>query len=382
VKHPLGHFQRTSPSFPGLLLGRVCCLLLFVGTSLLHASDLPAPVTLDLPIAADLATPSWLGHPETPATEFAALNLPILTPDTTASLLVTVYFQEKQGGFLRIIWNGTQGAEQLSENFYEAIGMANQRSLLISPATLVGDGTLTFQCGDSNLGIRRIKLEWLESKIGLASPSVQDLLVTPATGSTQLAQSLSGQPTATEPGAWQNQLVTVPLTDSALRIDEGVEFSIDLDKVPGSARLSLQEAGLPLGRHLIVWVNQQRAGTITPAVPDLLDGGFLSDGSAATNYVGWRDGSFYVPVALLKEGTNTLQFSDEDDANLTLGNAGDSAPAAQQQPRAIKALVMQLNYLSPLIPPATTSSPPPQFLTTGPVPPPESTSASPPTTTP
>jgi hypothetical protein len=277
------------------------------------ASDLPASVTLDLPVPANQTLPAWLGQPEIPATAFATLNLPILTPDTTASLLVTVYFQEAQGGFMRITWQGTQGAQVLSDNFYEDIGMANQRSLLISPATLVGDGILTFQCGDSTLGIERIKLEWLENKNGLVSPAVQDLLVTPATGSTQSALSLNGQAIPTQPGAWQDQLVTVPITDQALRIEQGVEFSVDLDKVPGSARLALKETGLPLGKHLVVWINQQRAGTITPTVPDLLDDGFLTDESASISYVGWRDGSFYVPVSLLKAGVNTMQFSDEDD---------------------------------------------------------------------
>ena len=183
--------------------------------------------------------PTWLGQPETPPTTFATLNLPIFAPDPNASLLVTVYFQEKQGGFMRIIWQGTQDAQVLSDNFYEDIGMANQRSLLISPTTLVGDGVLTFQCGDSTLGIQRIKLEWLENKNGLVSPEVRDLLVTPAVGPTQSGESLNGQANPTGAGAWQNQLVTVPITDQALRIEQGVEFSVDLDQVPGSARLAM-----------------------------------------------------------------------------------------------------------------------------------------------
>jgi hypothetical protein len=346
----------------------------------MRASDLPAPVTLDLPIPANQATPSWLGHPETPPTTFATLNLPILTPDANASLLVTVYFQEKQGGFMRIVWQGTQGAQLLSNNFYEGIGMANQRSLLISPATLVGDGILTFQCGDSALGIQRIKLEWLENKNGLVSPEVQDLLVAPATGPTQLAQSLNGQANPTEPGGWQDQLVTVPITDQALRIEQGVEFSVDLDKVPGSARLALKEAGLPLGKHLAVWINQQRAGTITPAVPDLLDDGFLTGGNASTSYVGWRDGSFYVPASLLKTGVNTVQFSEEDDAALTLGNAGAS-DTGLEPPLAIKAMVLQLNY--PPAPAKTGVLQPQLYLSpTGPINPAESPSTSSATTPP
>jgi hypothetical protein len=311
----------------------------------LRAADLPPAVTLDLPFAANQATPAWLGHPETPAASFATLNLPILAPDPNASLLVTVYFQENQGGFMRISWLGTQGAQVLSQNFYEGIGMANQRSLLIAPSTLVGDGSLNFQCDGSTLGIQRIKLEWLENKTALVSQAVKDTLVTPAVGATQGELNFNGVANPVEPGAWQDQLVTVPLLDSPLRVEQGVEFSVDLDKVPGAARLALQESGLPLGKHLVVWVNEKRAGSITPSVPDLQDDGFLTDASAATSYVGWRDGSFYVPVALLKEGINTLQLSDEDDADLS--QAGTSASsAAPQTPLAVKNLTLQLNYLS------------------------------------
>jgi len=101
VKQPFGYLL--SASFPAQSSGWACLLLLFVVGSL-RASELPAAVTLDLPIPANQATPSWLGHPETPPTTFATLNLPVLAPDANASLLVTVYFQEKQGGFMRVIW--------------------------------------------------------------------------------------------------------------------------------------------------------------------------------------------------------------------------------------------------------------------------------------
>ena len=322
-------------------MGRACVLFLLFTVSL-RASDLPAPVTLDLPVPANLALPDWLGQPETPATSFATLNLPIFTPDLTSSLLVTVYFQEKQDGFLRVVWKGTQGAQLLSDNFYENIGMANQRSLLISPATLVGDGILAFQCGDSTLGIKRIKLEWLENRTGLVAPAVTGLLVTPALGATESAVNLNGQPNPPAPGAWQGQLVSVPLTDEAVRIEQGVEFTVDLDKVPVSARLTLKETGLPMGQHLVAWVNEQRAGIISPTVPDLLDAGFLTDENASISYVGWRDGSFYVPVSLLKAGVNSVELSVEADASSAAGNsAASNAPAS---PLAVKGMMVQLNY--------------------------------------
>ena len=307
--------------------------------STLHAADLPAPITLDVPIPVNRALPAWIGQPDVPATIFGTLNLPILPPDPSASLLVTVYFQEKESGFLRLIWKGTQGSQVLSDNFYENIGMANQRSLLISPDTLIGDGTLEFQASDPKLGIQRIKLEWLESKIALVSPEIRDTLVTSGTGTTQLSLALNGAPASTVPGAWENQIVTVPMTDAPVRIEQGVDFSIDLDQPPNSARIALEEAGLPLGKRLVVWVNEQRAGTMTPTVPDLLDKGYLAtDDKGTTGYVGWRETTFYPPVSLMKVGVNTLQFSVEDDASTSNTNPDQSAPLA------IKNLVMQLNY--------------------------------------
>ena len=333
--------QLTRLSYPAKIAGWAAPALLGL-TGLLTASDLPPPVTLNLPIPVNQATPAWLGHPETPPSVFATLNLPILTPDPASSLLVTVYFQEKAGGFLRIIWKGTQGAQLLSDNFYEDIGMSNQRSLLIAPSMLEGDGVLTFQCGDTTLGITKIKLEWLQSKVGLVSPQVHDVTVTTSNGATQMSQDLNGQPATAQAGMWQDQVVSVPLTDTPVRIEQGVDFSVDLDKVPVSARLSVKEAGLPLGEHIVVWINGQRAGTITPSVPDLLDDGYISDDKASTSYSGWRDGAFYVPVWMLKDGVNSVSFSDEQDGATAAGTTPVSTSATV--PLAVKNVNFQLSY--------------------------------------
>ncbi|HUB65991.1 MAG TPA: hypothetical protein VL981_00740 [Candidatus Methylacidiphilales bacterium] len=332
-------------------------LACFLAASLLRADDLPAPFTIDLPFQANEATPVWLGHPVTPQTVFATLNVPIIPPDPNASLLVTVFFQEEEGGFLRITWQGTQSAQVLSDNFYEGIGMSNQRSLLISPQTMLTEGTLGFQSGGSILNIRRIKLEWLENQNEIVSPQMQDVLVTPQSGITQPAQTLNGQPSQAETAAWHDQIVNVPITDTPLRIEQGVEFSVQLDSIPISARLALKEAGLPLGKHLTVWINQQQAGAIAPAVPDLLSDGFFSEANSPSTYVGWRDGSFYVPVSLLKNGANTLQFSVEDDLPAASDPASSTAPPS---PLALKNVVLQLNYppdqdLSPVPAPQTES---------------------------
>jgi hypothetical protein len=329
-------------------------LLLAAFAPALRAQDGPLSFTLDLPFGADEATPSWLGHPVTPPATFATLDLPVMPPQAGSSLLVTVFFQEKNGGFLRISWQGGSAStdstdalpgpgEQpqsalLCENFYEGIGMSNQRSLLITADTLQQPGQLVFQCGDSTLGISRIRLEWLQSSTGLSSPAITDMLVTPADGHTQPQTALDGQPPAASDLAWQGRIVNVPLTDVPLRIEQGVDYTVQMDDAPTLARVGLKEAGLPWGWHLVAWINNQHAGIIVPAVPPLGDGGYPDEKGSA--YVGWREGTFYVPASLLTAGNNTLQFSAEPD----MAPAAPADPNAASAPLALKDVVLQLDY--------------------------------------
>ncbi len=318
-------------------------LLLLIQPS--QAGGLPGAFTLNLPLAANTALPPWVGYPERPNTSFASMNLPITPTHPNASLLVTVYFQEKESGFLRITWKGTYGAETLSENFYEGIAMANQRSLIVSPETLANPGVLGFQCGDTVLGISKIKLEWLEPKVSLVAAQKCELLVTPELGPTVAAQVVDGQRHPVEPGAWKDEIVTVPVTECPERVDDGVEYNVQLERIPKAGRLALKESGLPIGQHLVVWVNDKLAGTITPSVPDLADGGLTSNEKAESGYVGWRDGSFYVPVDLLKVGVNSVQFSTEDDKLPPEGTTPPSPYVPVIPPAlAFKEVTLQLDY--------------------------------------
>jgi len=351
-------------------------LLLLGGSFALRALDGPTEFTLDLPFGANEATPVWLGHPATPPGTFATLDLPITPPDPAASLLVTVFYQEDTGGFLRVSWEsgvglsltgdelpgpGEVGASSiLCDNFYEGIGMNNQRSLLVSADTLKQGGTLHFQTGGSALGISRIKLEWLENATGLTSPAITDVLVTPASGKTQLASELAGTPPTAADPAWKDRIVTVPITDVPVRIEQGVDFTVQMESVPALARLSLKETGLPWGQHLVVWLNNQRAGVIYPATPALDDPGFPAGGDASP-YIGWREGSFFVPVADLAAGNDVLQFSTEPDVVSASADA-----TASTAPLAVKDVSLQLDYPSGSL--ATTTTPAPSASTTTPAP--------------
>ncbi len=327
-----------SPRLFSLLLATAGGLALL--SAPIRAQDAPTSFSMELPFQANAATPFWLGHPATPTGELPTLDLPLQPPDATSALLVTVYFQEKDGGFLRIVWNGPDGAQTLSRNFYEGIDMSNQRSLLISPETLAGGGTLELQSGDATLGVERIRFQWLQTHQDLAAPDIDETLVIPAPGATLLAHTLDGQPPQDEGQTWQGQLVDLPLTDTPQRIEQGVEFDVDVDHAPIGGRIVLKENGLPWGQHLVVWVNRRRVGTITPVVPNMADTGFPRDATSAAIYVGWREGSAFVPVSFLLAGENTLQFSAEDDS----GSGPASAANANPLPLAVKDVVLQLSY--------------------------------------
>ena len=337
----LGKLKRTR-SAPAANLAAWMAVFFSASLAFLHADELPGPLTLNIPVAMNLATPAWLGHPVIPNDTLQSVALPITPPNAHAALLMTVYFTESDDGFLRINWtpNGGGAPVALASNFYEGVGMATSRSLLIPPSTLGTGGTLMLQGTAVALGVQRVEFEWLESRQDLVSQKAGAMLMTTADGTTIPAESANGQPAAAPTGTWEGDIVTVPITTDPQRIETGVEFPVDLDKVPTTARLVLKETGLPLTQHLVVWINQARAGTITPVVPGLGDAGFFTTTASSTSYVGWRNGSFYVPVSFLRQGENTLQISAEQEvpgANGVLLAADDAALA-------VKDVAFQLNY--------------------------------------
>jgi hypothetical protein len=219
------------------------CLLLFALVWALgpgaQASSKADFYTLELPIEANVATPVWLGHPETPAGSFASLDLPLTVPDSGDSLLITIFFQEKDGGFLRLSWKNAAGEQVLSSNFYEGVsGMSNQRSLLVPSSVMAGGGTLILQCGDPVLDVQKIHFEWLENQAALVSPEQADLQVISGLGKRSDATWLDGQPAGSASPSLDGSLVTVPLVNAPQRIEQGVEFNLQLDGVPHAARIS------------------------------------------------------------------------------------------------------------------------------------------------
>jgi hypothetical protein len=320
--------------------------------SRLTAATVDDSYTLNLPLSSTVVLPNWLGQPVIPAGTFASMDRPLTAPAINDSLLVTIIFQEKEGGFLRLTWKNAEGEQLLTSNFYEGVDMANKRSLLI-PSSVVRDmGTLSLQCGDTSLDVQKIHFEWLQGSAALVSPEQTDQVVVSRLGSVAKASTLDGQPAGVPVSDIDGDLITVPISNSPERIEQGVQFSLQLEGSPKAARLSFQESGLPWGQHLVVWLNQQRAATVSPVVPDLEETGFAAPPDATQPFIGWREVSAYLPVSLMKAGLNTLQISTESDTDSADTSDAD---ATSTLPLAVNNLSCQFDYTAAVA--ATSTAP-------------------------
>lgn len=274
----------------------------------------------------------WLRQlPPDPNRILGEARFEIIPPAGNSDLLATVSFNEVPGGFLKIFWITADGSRTLSDNFYEGIDMANRRSLLISQLAPGVKGTLVFQTSQENLGISRIHWEWLKPQILSASENGLNIAVLTSLGTALEEKSVSGDPAPAPTDRWKGSVITAPLLEKAERIEQGVEFEVELEDAPLAVRLEGQMAGLPLDKHLTVWVNGRPLAPAAPEAPDLSDSGYETDISGKTVYIGWRKVQVLIPETWLQKGMNKLQFS-----------WGDESP--DPHPVAAKDLNLQLRF--------------------------------------
>ena len=258
----------------------------------------------------------------------------IAPAEGSSDLLFTLYFQESDGGFLRVFWNAGGSNTLLCQNLYEGIGkgLTNQRTLRLPGSWLRSGGVLSFQSSQSDLGISRIKLEWLTVQ---AIPVSQDLGTTIAAvdsnGRGLTGSELLGELEQVPTDQWKDNVITAQVTDRVEAFSDTVQFAFELESIPQRARVEAQLAGLPLDQGLTLWVNGKYAGSVSVPVPDLTDTGYQTSADGRVSYDGWRKGTILIQAELLQAGLNTLQFS----------RAGDAAATAAM---ALKNLKLQLKY--------------------------------------
>lgn len=316
--------------FPRQLLAVIS--ILSVATPHLSAQE-QSGFTIDLRASEQSwSLPSWLNaRPVELPAEHAVIGFEITPPASETNLAATFYFTEASGGFLRVYWKGAKNSEMLSENLYEGIGMANQRTLLIKRSTLSSSGTLYVQSSEQTLNLMRVHFEWtLPVPVSLADTVRQTMLVN-ALGNLYAQDEVDGIPVKPKADEIGQTVVTAVLADKPERIEDGVEFTATLQSVPQFARLEAKLSGVLAGKAARLWINGTLVGDLALELPDLNDPGYntASDDNSLT-YTGWRKGSIYIPATLLVAGENRFQFAVQD--------------ATTSTPIAVKDLMLQLKY--------------------------------------
>ena len=294
--------------------------------------------TCDFPTPA--GPPAWLKivPQQTDSNFLGRAEFEIAPADGGSDLLITFFYQETEGGFLRVFWNAGGCSTLLCQNLYEGIGkgLTNQRTLRLPGSWIRSGGIFSLQASQTDLKLSRIKWEWLTAQTVPVSQALDTRIqAVDSNGKILTADDLTEEMVTDASDRWKDGIITAPVTQKVEQIGEAVQFAVELDAVPLRARLEVQLAGLPLNHSLWLWVNGKMAGRITPPVPDLSDAGYQDATDGGTLYDGWRKGSILILPALLQPGLNTLQFARVDD---------EETPDSL----ALKDLKLQLKY--PVVP--------------------------------
>lgn len=304
----------------------------------------------NLPLPSNLTAPEWLQirQPDPAvASTFASWEFAIKAPENTGDLAVTFYFTEKEGGFLKLYWQGATEAETLCDNLYDGVIMPNQKTILIPKSVLHSGGTLTILAGTSDADIQRVEWNWVtHTTIAVADAASAPALL--RAGNQPLrAEEISGNAPEPSTDRIHGNAVSAVIQEEPIRIEQGVEFVAALESVPPLARIEVQLLGVPLDRNVAVWINGVPVNQLSLDVPDLSDPGYLPPTeTSAPVYIGWRKGTLFVPASALHTGDNQFRFEWLE----------NDPTASVTTPLALKNFFLQLNFEAATAPAPTATN--------------------------
>ena len=275
--------------------------------------------------------PSWLpDRPVAIASNHAELSFHIVPVADDDDLALTVVFVENMGGYLSVYWQPQGGSRQLiCANLFENVSLPNQRTILINRPTLGGPGKLVLSSSSDVLNIKRVRLDW-------ARPGVvrlYDLLPNGALiangGKIYSPEEVDGSPLTPVADRWDGGVYTTSVTESAERIEQGVQYPVSIPKPVRRVRVEVLVNGLPFGNSVKLWLNGNMVGSLAMDIPELTDPGYFHSRSQGDHYVGWRKGVFLLSPRQVKKGDNVFQFQ---------------GPA--KTPLAIRDFLLQIQYAS------------------------------------
>jgi hypothetical protein len=138
--------------------------------------------------------------------------------------------------------------------------------------------------------------------------AAQNVEVVPDDHRVLTRQDLSDIVAGAVPDAWAKGIWKAFLQENKESLDEALEFSFGMDKMPQAVVLRTKVLGLPLDATPEIWVNGQQVTPVSVQVPDLASGGYFKKPDGALNYAGWREAAVNIPASYFKAGDNSVVF--------------------------------------------------------------------------
>ena len=314
---------------PGRPIGRrlTAAVFFFWMVSLLPAQ---APPGGTIPSAiwdasAALSPPSWFGPVQTSVgANMTVWRSAVRPPPGQSRLAVTLLFEESQGGFARLIWQGPNRAVTVCGNLYEGAAPFHARTLLLDRETLVGPGQLIFEATGNRPVLVRAELSWVEPLVLAAAGRTPPGLFLSSSGKIFPADELHGQGRRAPEDEIRDDIVDAVLDAGPLTIppQTPIRLLVPVSTTPTYARLEGQVAGLKPGEEPMLWINGRALGTVAVQLPGLEDPGYRwLSGSKDLSYGGWRTLTAHVPAGWLSAGENQLDWScPPDSSGMTVRN--------------------------------------------------------------
>lgn len=273
------------------------------------SSEIPAAVW---DAAAPLSPPAWFGPVQNAVTgNMTVWRAAIRPPPGLSRLAVTLVFDESQGGFARLIWQGSSRAMTLSGNLFEGAAPLHARTLLLDRETLGGPGQLVLEATGTRPVLVRAELSWVQPLILAASSASPPGLYLSPSGKIFPADELHGQGRRAPQDERRGRIVDAVLDAGPVRIQpqQPVRFLAPITVTPSHARLEAQVAGLNPGEEPMLWVNGRPLAAVAVDLPALEDAGYRwLRGGTDLSYGGWRTLTAHVPSGWLVAGQNQVDW--------------------------------------------------------------------------
>lgn len=276
-----------------------------------------APPSGEIPAAvwdasAPISPPSWFGPVQTAVgANMTVWRAPIRPPPGQSRLAVTLVFDETQGGFARLIWQGPGRSVTVSSNLYEGAAPMHARTLLLDRETLGGSGLLIFEATGTRPALLRAELSWVEPLVLAASGWTPPGLYLAPSGKIFPADELHGQGRRAPLDEPRGKIIDAVLDAGPVRIlpNAPVRFVVPMAVTPSHGRLEAQIAGLGPGEEPWLWINGRPLPAVAVELPTLDDAGYRwPAGSPGLSYGGWRKLTALIPPGWLSAGENHLDW--------------------------------------------------------------------------